>query len=282
MIFWIASYPKSGNTWLRALISSYFYSKDGFFTKEVIKNVDQFPEKIHYQGFKYDQKNVTDTTKLWIVAQERINRDKKIRFFKTHNFYGAINNCNFTNKKNTLACIYIVRDPRNVITSLKNHYELSYNEAFDFMINERKYIFDYHKKEDYSDFQFISSWKTNFQSWKYQKEFPVKFIRYEDLLEQTYFVALDLIEFINKVQNNSHKIDKIKLQNAVSSTSFDNLRKNELKHGFSESIFSKQENKKIPFFNLGPSNEWSQILDKKFQDKILNSLEDNLKELSYI
>lgn len=282
MIFWIASYPKSGNTWLRALISSYFYSKDGFFTKEVIKNVDQFPEKIHYQGFKYDQKNVTDTTKLWIVAQERINRDKKIRFFKTHNFYGAINNCNFTNKKNTLACIYIVRDPRNIITSLKNHYELSYNEAFDFMINERKYIFDYHKKEDYSDFQFISSWKTNFQSWKYQKEFPVKFIRYEDLLEQTYFVALDLIEFINKVQNNSHKIDKIKLQNAVSSTSFDNLRKNELKHGFSESIFSKQENKKIPFFNLGPSNEWSQILDKKFQDKILNSLEDNLKELSYI
>ena len=72
------------------------------------------------------------------------------------------------------------------------------------------------------------------------------------------------------------------MQNAVSSTSFDNLRKNELKHGFSESIFSKQENKKIPFFNLGPSNEWSQILDKKFQDKILNSLEDNLKELSYI
>ena len=282
MIFWIASYPKSGNTWLRALISSYFYSKDGLFSKDIIKNIDQFPEKIHYQGFKYDQKNITDTTKLWIVAQERINKDKKVRFFKTHNFYGAINNCNFTNNKNTLACIYIVRDPRNIITSLKNHYELSYDEAFDFMTNERKYIFDYHKKDDYSDFQFISSWKTNFQSWKYQKEFPVKFIRYEDLLEQTYFVALDLIEFINKVQNNSYKIDKIKLQNAVSSTSFDNLKKNELKHGFSESIFSKQENKKIPFFNLGPSNEWSQILDKKFQDKILNSLEDNLKELSYI
>ena len=50
MIFWIASYPKSGNTWLRALISSYFYSNDGFFSKETIKNIDQFPEKIHIQG----------------------------------------------------------------------------------------------------------------------------------------------------------------------------------------------------------------------------------------
>ncbi len=282
MIFWIASYPKSGNTWLRALISSYFYSKDGFFSKEIMKNIDQFPEKIHFQGFEYDQKNITDTTKLWIAAQERINKDKEIKFFKTHNFYGAINNNNFTNNKNTLACIYIVRDPRNVITSLKNHYELSYDEAFNFMVNERKYIFDYHKKDDYSDFQFISSWKTNFQSWKYQKEFPVKFIRYEDLLDQTYFVALDLIEFINKVQKNPLEIDKIKLKNAVNSTSFDNLKKNEIKYGFSESIFSKQQNKKIPFFSLGPSNQWSQILDKKFQNKILESLKDSLKELSYL
>jgi hypothetical protein len=150
------------------------------------------------------------------------------------------------------------------------------------MVNERKYIFDYHKKDDYSDFQFISSWKTNFQSWKYQKEFPVKLIRYEDLLDQTYSVALDLIEFINKVQKNPIEIDKIKLQNAVNSTSFDNLKKNEIKYGFSESIFSKQQNKKIPFFNLGPSNQWSQILDKKFQNKILESLKDSLKELSYL
>ena len=282
MIFWIASYPKSGNTWLRALISSYFYSNDGFFSKETIKNIDQFPEKIHFQGLNYDKKNITDTTKLWILAQERINRDKKTKFFKTHNIYGSINNFNFTNKKNTLACIYIVRDPRNVITSLKNHYELSYDEAFEFMINERKYIFDYHKKDDYSDFQFIGSWKTNFQSWKYQNEFPIKFIKYEDLLEQTYSVALDLVEFINKVQKNSNKIDKIKLQNAVDSTAFDNLKKNELKYGFSESIFSKRENKKIPFFNLGPSNQWSKILDKNIQDKILDSLGDNLKELAYL
>jgi len=44
MIFWIASYPKSGNTWLRTLISSYYYSKDGIYSDNIIKRIGQFPE----------------------------------------------------------------------------------------------------------------------------------------------------------------------------------------------------------------------------------------------
>ena len=54
MIFWIASYPKSGNTWLRALISSYYYSEDGVFHEKIIKNIGQFPEKKHFTSFNYD------------------------------------------------------------------------------------------------------------------------------------------------------------------------------------------------------------------------------------
>ena len=71
MIFWIASYPKSGNTWLRALISSYYYSKDGVFQEKIIKNIGQFPEKKHFTSFNYDPKIVTDTTRFWIKAQEK-------------------------------------------------------------------------------------------------------------------------------------------------------------------------------------------------------------------
>ena len=49
MIFWIASYPKSGNTWLRTLISSYYYSKDGIFQSDLIKYIGQFPEKNYFK-----------------------------------------------------------------------------------------------------------------------------------------------------------------------------------------------------------------------------------------
>ena len=54
MIIWIASYPKSGNTWLRTLIASYYYSKDGVYTKDLINHIGQFPEKRHFKGFDYD------------------------------------------------------------------------------------------------------------------------------------------------------------------------------------------------------------------------------------
>jgi hypothetical protein len=50
MIFWISSYPKSGNTWLRFLIASYYYTKDGFFDENVLKYIDQFPQKNFFKG----------------------------------------------------------------------------------------------------------------------------------------------------------------------------------------------------------------------------------------
>ena len=283
MIFWIASYPKSGNTWLRALISSYFYSNNGLFNENLIKNIGQFPEKKHFVEFDYNSKILTDTTRYWIKAQEKINLDKKLRFFKTHNIFGQLNNQDFTNKENSIGCIYVIRDPRNVITSLKNHYELDNDQAFKWMNNEKNYIFDVRnlEKDGYSDFQFISSWKTNYKSWKVQKKIPIKIIRYEDLLNQTYATFKSVVEFINVITKNQEKIDKDKLKNSVNSTSFDKLKNHEKQYGFSEAVASKKENKKIPFFYLGPKNDWRKILDKKYQDILKENYINELKELNY-
>ncbi len=283
MIFWIASYPKSGNTWLRTLLSAYYYSKEGFFSDNLIKNIGQFPEKKHFEGFNYIPKLVIDTSRFWIKAQERINKDNKLRFFKTHNVFGSINNRRFTDKNNSIGCIYIVRDPRNVITSLKNHYELKYQQALEWMLNHKKYIYDHEKEEEFSDFQFISSWENNYKSWQSQKELPIKIVRYEDLLDQTYATFFEIIEFINKTtRNTDKKIDKLKLKNSINSTSFHKLKANEEKHGFSEAISSRKENKQIPFFFLGPENDWKKILDEDLKIKLNNIFKKNLKELSYI
>ena len=95
MIIWIASYPKSGNTWLRALLSSYFYSTNGEFKEHLLKKIDQFPTKKYFRKFKFDQNKIGDTCQYWIKAQEEINKEKKIKFFKTHNAFGKINNYDF-------------------------------------------------------------------------------------------------------------------------------------------------------------------------------------------
>lgn len=281
MIIWIASYPKSGNTWLRALLSSYYYSEKGLFEKKLLNYTGQFPEKSHFKYFNYDQTIVTETSKYWIKAQKIINEKKQIRFFKTHNFFGQINGNSFTDKNNSLGCVYIIRDPRNVITSLKNHYELNYNEALNFMMSEKKYLYDYHKTNDYSDFQFISSWEKNYQSWKMQNEIPVKIIRYEDLIEKTFATFEEVLGFINSITKNNDSINKAKLKNAIKSTEFNKLKKIENTEGFDESVLSHNKKDKINFFHLGPANDWNNLLPEELKIKLNNSLKNNLLEFNY-
>ena len=72
MIFWIASYPKSGNTWLRALISSYYYSKDGVFNQDLLKKIDQFPTKKYFKGFDSDLTEIRTRVSIPIIRKDFI------------------------------------------------------------------------------------------------------------------------------------------------------------------------------------------------------------------
>ncbi len=282
MIIWLASYPKNGNTWLRSLISAYYYTSDGIFLgDQQLTNISQFPVKEHFNSFNYDQRKPGDTIRLWVAAQEKINSDKKIRFFKTHNALVKIGKNDFTDRKNTLGGIYIVRDPRNVIDSMSRHFQINKDKALKTMQDENSFTYDFKKKNDYSDYQFISSWEKNYQSWKNNKLIPLKFLRYEDLLKETFFVFKEIIEFIDKLTNNKKGFSKEKAKNAVKSTSFENLKKIEKTNGFSEFIISREKEKKIPFFHLGPKNNWQKNFDISFIEKLNNVFKENLSELDY-
>ena len=282
MIIWLSSYPKNGNTWLRSLISAYYYTKDGFFLGDQhLKNISQFPVKKYLQSFEYDLEKPGDTTRLLVAAQEKINLDKKVKFFKTHNALVKIGQNDFTNQDNSLGGVYIVRDPRNVLDSMSRHFQITHDKALNVMQNEKNYIYDFKKKKDYSDYQFISSWEKNYQSWKNNKLIPVKFLKYEDLLNETFFVFKEIVEFIDKLTNNKKGFSREKAKNAVKSTSFENLKKIEETMGFGESIISRQEKKKIPFFHLGPKNRWQKNFDTKFIKKLNDIFKKNLNELNY-
>jgi hypothetical protein len=281
MIIWIASYPKSGNTWLRALLTSYFYSNNGLFDFDLLKKIEQFPEKKFFTEFAEEFKTPISTSSYWIAAQNRINENKKINFFKTHNSFCNLNGNCFTDKKNSLGCIYIIRDPRNVLTSIKHHYELNYEESLKFMLSENKYTYDFSKKDDYGDFQFISSWQKNYTSWLDNNLFPIKLIKYEDLLFKTFEVFREIINFINQFSNKKIKFDKEKAKNCINSTNFNKLKSIEKEKGFSEAVTSKKNKEKIPFFNMGPNNEWKKVVPLDLHHRINDCFKKDLKELGY-
>ena len=279
MIIWIASYPKSGNTWIRALLSAYLYSQEGFFKFELLKNLPQFPTRQDIQAFTNNFKSPVETSKYWIAAQKKLNFDKKIHFLKTHSSMCTLEGNSFTDKTNTIASIYVVRDPRNVITSIANHYEFSLNEAFEFLTNKKKIIFD-PEYQDYGDIQFLGDWANHYKSWKNLTIAPVKIVKYEDLLINPEKTFVNLLEFLGKFF--PININEKKLKNAISSTNFNILKSKEEQFGFEESIMSKKNNKKIKFFNLGKDNNWKKLLDIETEKKITESFKLEMKELNYI
>ena len=82
--------------------------------------------------------------------------------------------------------------------------------------------------------------------------------------------------------NNKSGFNREKAKNAVKSTSFENLKKIEQNNGFSESIIARKNKKKIPFFHLGPKNEWQKNFDNRFIEKINSIFQKNLDELNYL
>ena len=277
MIIWIASYPKSGNTWVRSIISSYFFTDTGDFDFNLLKNISLYP------GPKYFKNKINkpgEVSLFWESSQKNIVSKEKQTFLKTHNALIALNNRLFTSEKTSLGAIYIVRDPRNILSSLKNHYDFKdYNEAFEFMKNKKKYIWDIRKNNDYSGFQFLGSWQEHYKSWIKNQKFKTLLVKYEDLERDCYSTSLKLIQYILLLKGKESKVDEKKLFRSIESTKFDVLKKKENDFGFDESIKVNDINKS--FFFLGPENKWQKKLPNDILKKIENEFQEDLKYFNY-
>ena len=276
MIIWIASYPKSGNTFVRSFLSAYYYSNSGEFNFELLKFIEQFPDKQFFDSFIRSKEEVS---KLWVPMQEKIISSKKIRFLKTHSAYGSYDSNPFTSSKVTLGGIYIVRDPRNVAISLMNHFSLDQEGALEMLFDQNRGI----KSEDnnFATYSFLSSWANHYKSWSNIKSFKTLLIRYEDLEKNVEEVFTILIKFINMLLN-IKGIDHQKLNKAILTTKFDSLKKKEKESGFKEAMFSKKEDNKIPFFNSGFNTNWKKQLNESSIEKIEKKFIKEMNKLGYL
>ena len=280
MIFWLASYPKSGNTWVRSIISSLLISDDGVFNFKQLKQIKQFPEKKYFKNIIKNFNDFDEIKQNWILAQEKINLDNKIKLFKTHHGKYTVGNHNFTNSDNTLATIYVVRDPRNLVSSLSNHYSLSLEQSCKFLLSPQ--VIGNGKSWDEKQdgmYNLLGKWNDHYRSWTRDKN-NLLIIRYEDLVSKPDYELERIIKFLKKYLNfetNENKNKKI-----LETTSFTNLKKMENDGLFKENVLLKNTNHKVNFFHRGPENIWKNNLNEKIVKKIEENFNFEMKELKYL
>ena len=284
MIIWLASYPKSGNTWVRSFLTSLLYNKKNEADLKDLIHIQQYPLRSHFTNLVSEIDNLSELSSNWILSQKIVNQDNKIKFFKTHHALCKFGNSFFTNGEVSLGVVHIVRDPRNVISSILYHYsKKNYEEAKEFLFDERKAI---GKKFDPNDpevnrniFTVLSSWKNHYLSWKeFKKNYLL--IKYEDLLLNPLEEFHRLSTYVSRLLN--VKFENEKINHAVKSNSFENLRKLEIEGGFGEAIKDKETRKVKQFFNLGPENDWKKLLDDRLIDSIEKEFGTEMRELGYI
>ena len=292
MILWLASYPKSGNTWVRTIIGQIISQNlDKKKVFETAKKIRLYPSKIDFldldNDFKYEEfpkdkkKVIFDKTVVnWEASQSKINLNNKINIFKTHNMLCKLEvgkkSYSFTNLENSLGVIHVVRDPRNIISSLKNHFSFE-NETkiLEFIMNENQTL----GIEENDIPQLLSSWKNHYNSWK---RFPKNnlLVKYEDLTLYPEREMKRIIKFLNQFFTIS--LSNNQINDIILNSSFENLQHLEKQGLFNENAFNNKTGELKKFFNLGKKNNWKELIPENISDKIELYFKDEMKELGYV
>jgi hypothetical protein len=273
MIIWIASYPKSGNTWIRALISYYLYSKKEEFDFKLLKKIPKFIQRKFISpvaNLDKIEKDPLTISEFWESAQIRLNLDNEIKFFKTHNACVSYDGKWFADKKNSAGYIYLVRDPRSVVCSYASHFNISLEKALKDLSNENKIGIDVEDKMA----ELVSSWRINYQSWKKKKDYPGIVIRYEDLIDNTEKEFKKILVFLEKIIQSNLDMERIK--QTIKACEFLNLRKMEDALGFDEAVNNNK------FFRKGQKDSWKDELNSDLRKKIEKIFKDEMIELGYL
>ncbi|MBD1147937.1 sulfotransferase domain-containing protein [Pelagibacterales bacterium SAG-MED31] len=289
-IFWLCSYPKSGNTLIRLIIAALFFTKDGVVNLDLIKYISNFESTRNLNFIKDKNKNdFNNLNKLEILSKYLIESQSKknlglkedFGFFKTHSANMKIINYNFTKVENIRGFIYIVRDPRDVIISWSHYANISIAESVKFITNKDACINWINSENSFLDKKiipqvFLSTWDTHVTSWIYQlKKTPKLIIKYEEIVEKKKETILKIIDFFE----NNYKIKFInienKLNNIIKTTTIKNLQKEEK---------NKLKDQKLsnPFFRIGKSKQWKNVLTNEQNKLICEKFGETMKVFDYI
>jgi aryl sulfotransferase len=259
-IVWLASFPKSGNTWFRIFLAGLAAGEHGSVDINNLHQHLEAPGGIASSRAEFEEATMLDSGLLpcddidalrprvheWTAARAREERWIKVHDAWTLTSLGEP----MLGRDTARAAIYLVRDPRDVAVSLASHNNTSIQKAIELMnapdgaLNPggRGHLTPQLRQK-------LAGWSGHVTSWLDQTSVPVLPVRYEDL------VADPLAGFGAALAFAGREAGEAAIERAVRRADFAELQRQEKAHGFRERTSGSE-----PFFRVGRANAWREVL----------------------
>ncbi len=272
-ILWMASYPKSGNTWLRAFIANYLKNPS-----EPMP-IDELPQFILGDGVKEPFEKVAGGSVDDMSLEEIQALRPKVHemfawsssdtvFVKTHNAISVLDGIPTITPDATAGAIYVIRNPLDVAVSYAHHYGISYDRAINAMASDESVVPPHGNQVH----QYLGSWSTHVRSWAEAQGLKFHLIRYEDMTFKADKTWRALIKFLEL------PLETPRLKKAIKFSSFKVLANQEMKDGFIEAV--PIDNR--VFFRNGKTGAWRKELTADEVQRVIDGHREVMTEYGYL
>jgi hypothetical protein len=275
-IIWIASYPKSGNTWTRVFLHNLLSELSG--EGDAAQDINRLHQHTVWEiagppfervlGKPISRAIHADIARARSEVQRRMADGRAEPFFvKTHLCLGNDFSYPTINLDATLAAIYIVRNPLDVAISYSHHS----GQPIDATIRHMATPGLKSKPLEGKAYEVLGSWSQNVASWMGMTRRPVHLMRYEDMLANPQHTFAALARFLRLKPT----VEQIK--RAIAKSSFSELRRQEEQHGFKE-----RSAKATQFFREGRAGQWREVLSQKQVEDICSAHAPIMQRFGYL
>ena len=272
---WLASYPKSGNTWFRVFLTNLLSNSD------TPANINDLAEasisssrKIfdEYTGLSSSDLTNDEIDKLRPdVYRLQSEESNELLFKKVHDkFYFVDDNKPLFPPEISKGVVYLIRNPLDVLVSFAYHSARPVDKMIKVLNNPNYAFCDKNDKLQNQLRQILGSWSDHVRSWTEQKLIPVHVIRYEDMINKTFDSFNAAVHFLG-----IQKTD-MEIKDAIQKSDFKILVSQEKEEGFKEKMIKSKS-----FFRKGGIGDWRNHLNEEMKNEIINNHKYIMKKYGY-